>query len=434
LFTESTAAQLTALVLLLLVAAFFSLAETAMMAASRLRLRHLARQGNRAARRTLKLLERTDRLLSMVLLGNTVLNTAVTWLSLLAIEHLFRAPWLIYGAPLIVAFLILVFSEITPKVIGATYPERIALPASALLKPLLWFTAPAVWFANLFVRAILKLLRIKTRSGPEAPRVTADELRTLVLEGSSFIPGKHRTMLLNLFDMERLTVDDVMAPRARIEALDLSQTPDSLGVALTTCYHSKLPVHEGDISRVIGILHLRKLFSAVGKEGFAAPEGSSAYGTGGIDPQAIRALLVPPYFIPTGTPLIQQLQMFQENRQRLGLVVDEYGEVLGLVTVEDIVEEIVGEFTTAAPAAGSALRWSSDGQVVVDGSVALRLLNRRLGLAFPLDGPKTLNGFLLETLEQIPDGPCSLQAGHAVIEVMQVQEQAVRSVRLIRMG
>jgi len=424
---DSYATRLIALVLLLLLAAFFSLAETAMMAASRLRLRHLARHGNRSARRTLKLLERTDRLLSMVLLGNTVLNTVVTWLFLLIVEHYFNSAghghWMLVAAPFAVAFLILVFSEITPKIVGATYPERIALPASGVLKPLLWLTTPALWFVNLFVQAILKGLRIKPRQAVEAPRLTPDELRTIVLEGSSFIPGKHRTMLLNLFDMERLTVDDVMAPRARIEAIDLSLSPLAIGAAITTTYHSKLPVHEGDISRVIGILHLRKLFAA-------GSSGSPA--TDGIEPDAIRTVLSPPYFIPTGTPLIQQLQMFQDNRQRLGLVVDEYGEVLGLVTVEDIVEEIVGEFTTTVPAAGGALRWGADGQVIVDGSVPLRMLNRRLALGFPLDGPKTLNGFLLETLEQIPDGPCSLKAGRCIVEVMQVQGQVIRSVRLVR--
>ena len=417
---QSYPVQLGALVVLLLLAAFFSLAETAMMAAGRLRLRHMARQGHRAARRTLALLERTDKLLSMVLLGNTVLNTIVTWLFLLMIERFAHEHWMLLAAPFIVAFVILVFSEITPKIVGAAYPERIALPASIVLKALVWLTTPALWFVNLFVQAILKILRVKPKSGSETPRLTPEELRTVVLEGSSFIPGKHRTMLLNLFDMERLTVDDVMAPRARIEALDLSQPPLALGAAVSTFYHSKVPVHEGDITRVIGILNLRKLVGSNPAEG--------------IEPGFIRGALLPPYFIPTGTPLIQQLQMFQENRQRLGLVVDEYGEVQGLVTVEDIVEEIVGEFTTAAPVAGGSLRWGADGQVVVDGSAPLRMLNRRLGLNFPLDGPKTLNGFLLETLEQLPDGPCSLKAGRCVIEVIQVQGQAVRSARLVRIA
>jgi Mg2+/Co2+ transporter CorB len=424
---KSHSAQFLGLVVLLLLAAFFSLSETAMMAASRMRLRHLARQGNRAARRAIGLLERTDRLLSMVLLGNTVLNTVVTWLFLLVIEQFVTDHWLLLAAPFAVAFLILVFSEITPKIVGATYPERIALPASLVLKPMLWLATPALWFVNLFVQLLLKMLRVKPRPTGEAPRLTADELRTVVLEGSSFIPGKHRSMLLNLFDMERLTVDDVMAPRARIEALDLSQPPMTLGAAIATTYHSKLPVYEDDISRVVGILHLRKLFA------ISRSEGPRELGSGGVDAETIRSVLLPPYFIPTGTPLIQQLQMFQDNRQRLGLVVDEYGELLGLVTVEDIVEEIVGEFTTAAPVAGGSLRWNAEGQIVVDGSVSLRMLNRRLGLTLPLDGPKTLNGFLLETLEQLPDGPCSLRAGRCVIEVMQVQGQAVRSARLIRL-
>ena len=244
-------------------------------------------------------------------------------------------------------------------------------------------------------------------------------MRTAVLESGSFIRGKHRAMLLNLFDLEQLTVDDVMAPRAAIEALDIEQPILVLIDQLTSCYHNKLVVYEGDISRVLGVLHVRKL--------------PAVLTAGPLTHEAIRELLAAPYYVPTGTSLLQQLQMFQENRQRLGLVVDEYGELVGLVTVDDIVEEIVGEFTTPAPGTGqSGLRWGPSGQIVVDGAVSLRLLNRRLGLSLPLDGPKTLNGLILEQLEQIPDGPCCLRLPGCVLEIVQVQDQAVRSVRLIR--
>lgn len=413
-------AHLLALGLLLAVSAFFSIAETAMMAINRLRLRHLVRQGNTAARRTQALLDRTDRLLSVILIGNNLANTAATALvTALSITDLGAHQWGLAAATVLIAFLILVFSEITPKIIGASYPEPIALATSLVLRPILWLATPGVWFVNLFVQVILRMLHIARPADGANQRVTPEELRSLVLEGSSFIPVKHRSMLLNVFDLEALSVDDVMTPRASIEGIDLEQPFDAILEQLTTCYHNKLPVYVGDISRVEGILHIRKLLPLLA-EGNATVE-------------SVRERLVDPYWIPTGTSLLRQLQMFQENRQRLGLVVDEYGDLLGLVTVDDIVEEIVGEFTTQAPGSGvSSLRWGADGQVIVDGAATLRQLNRRLALALPLDGPKTLNGLLLERLEQIPDGPCCLQLPGCNVEVIQIHDQAVRSVRLIR--
>jgi Mg2+/Co2+ transporter CorB len=414
-------AQALALVVLLLFSAFFSIAETAMMALSRLRLRHLVREGSRAARLTQSLLDRTDRLLGVILLGNNLVNNILaTLVTAMAIYYFGHSEWVLAVAAGSLTFAILVFAEITPKVIGATYPERIALPASYALTLLLKVATPFVWFVNLFVRAVLWALRIERRSGADAAQLTPQELRTIVLEGGNFIPSKHRSILLNLFDLEQLTVDDVMTPRAKIEALDISRSAEDIAQQLMTCYHNKLPVFEGDIARVTGILHVRKLLPLLGESA--------------LTPEQIRERTLPPYFIPTGTPLLQQLQMFQDNRQRVGLVVDEYGDVRGLVTLEDIIEEIVGEFTTQAPGIGTAwLQWAADGQVVVDGSVTLRELNRRLGLAFPTDGPRTLNGLLLELLQEIPDAACCVRLADCVIEIVQTDEQAVRSARLIRM-
>jgi Mg2+/Co2+ transporter CorB len=413
-------AQLLALFVLLLLSAFFSIAETSMMAMSRLRLRHLVREGSRAARLTQFLLDRTDRLLGVILLGNNLVNNVLaTLVTALAIFHFGHSEWVLAIAAGALTFAILVFAEITPKVIGATYPERIALPASFALALLLKVATPLVWFVNLFVRAVLWVLRIPRREGSEATQLTPQELRTIVLEGGNFIPSKHRSILLNLFDLEQLTVDDIMTPRARVEALDISLPAEAIGHQLMTCYHNKLPVFEGDIARVLGVLHVRKLLPLLGQQALSAEQ--------------IRERIIRPYFIPTGTPLLQQLQMFQDNRQRVGLVVDEYGDVLGLVTLEDIIEEIVGEFTTPAPGVGSAgLRWPAEGQIVVDGSVALRELNRRLHLRFPLEGPRTLNGLLLEHLQEIPDAPCCIRFEDCIVEVIQIDEQAVRSARLIR--
>ena len=413
--------QLAILLALLLLSAFFSIAETALMAVSRLRLRHLAREGSGAARLTERLLARTDRLLGTILLGNNLLNAAATALvTALAISRFGDNEWVLLAATVAIAFLIMVFSEITPKVIGARYPERIALPSSYALRLILMVVAPAVWFVNLFVRALLWLLRIPPADeGSGATRLSPGELRTIVLEGGNFIPGKHRSILLNLFDLEQLTVDDVMTPRARVEALDVAQGEAVILAQLITCYHNKLPVFERDISRVVGIIHVRRLLPALAE--------------GRLDAARIRELSVAPYFVPSGTPLFNQLQMFQDNQQRFGLVVDEYGEVQGLVTLEDIIEELVGKFTTQAPgAADRVAAWDAAGQAMVDGTVALRELNRRLGLRLSFEGPKTLNGLLLELLEEIPDAPCCVRLAGCHAEIIQVQDQAIRSVRLIR--
>ncbi|HSQ09235.1 MAG TPA: HlyC/CorC family transporter [Burkholderiaceae bacterium] len=411
---------LVGLAILLLISAFFSISETAMMALSRLRLRHMAREGLRSAIRVQSLLDHTDRLLGTILLGNNLVNAAATALvTAMAIRFVGDNEWALLAATGVVTFLILVFAEITPKVIGATYPEKIALPASRPLKLLLAAFRPVVWFVNLFVKSLLWLLRVPSVRGGEATRLTAEELRTLVLEGGNFIPGKHRSILLNLFELEQLSVDDVMSPRARIESLNLMDSRHAVLEQLRTCYHNKLPVHEGDINRTVGILLVRKLLPMLSSDDFSI--------------EALRGALVQPYYIPSGTPLFQQLQLFQDNQQRLGLVVDEYGEVRGLVTLEDIIEEIVGEFTTRMPSSGSHLDWGTDGTVLVEGGITLRELNRRLALRLPLDGPKTLNGLLVERLEEIPDAPCSVRFGSVVIEVVQIDEHAIRSARIARL-
>lgn len=411
---------LTALAVLLLISAFFSISETSLMALNRLRLRHLARMGNRAARNVQSLLAQTDRLLGTILLGNNLVNAAATALvTVMAIRFLGDSEWALLVATGAITFLILVFSEITPKIIGATFPEQIALPASYPLRLVLKLFAPVVWFVNLFVKSMLWALRVPAAPGEDGSRMTAAELRTLVLEGGSFIRSKHRSILLNLFELEELSVDDVMTPRARIESLDLDQPREAVLEQLRTCYHNKLPVHEGEVNHAVGMLHVRKLMSMLSSDEFSV--------------DAVRSALVPCYFIPSGTPLFQQLQLFQENQQRLGLVVDEYGEVQGLVTLEDIIEEIVGEFSTQTPGANSRrVRWGADGSVMVEGSTTLRELNRRLALDLPLEGPKTLNGLLIEHLQEIPEAPCCVRFGSVFFEVVQVDEHAIRSARVVR--
>ena len=316
------------------------------MALNRHRLRHLAKSNVSGARNTQQLLGQTDKLLSLILIGNNLINTAVPVLiTTLAIHYFGNNGTTLSIATAIVAFLIIVFAEIAPKIVGATYPERVAFPASFIIKPLLQISTPLVAVVNAFAMGVLRLVRINTRKAPEQ-RMSTEELRTLVLESGNFIPHKHRSILLNLFDLDAITVDDVMTPRARVESLDLSRPIEEVVQQLETCYHNKLPVFEQDSDQVIGILHVRKALSLLGHTELTHDD--------------FRSLLAEPYFVPSGTPVFRQLQYFQENRRRLGLIVNEYGDMLGLVTLEDIIEEMIGEFTTTLPNAGK-LAWDKEG-------------------------------------------------------------------------
>jgi len=415
-----------ALALLILCSAFFAMAETALMAANKYRLRHLAKRGNRAAVTTLWLLERTDKLLALVLIANTLINAMATALvTAIAILFFGHEETVITVATAVVAFLLIVFAEISPKVIGASFPERISLGSSLVLKPLMKVGRPVIWFVNLFVNAFLKLLRIRgiggLHSDPAQNRLSIDELRYVVLESGQYIQQKHKSILLNLFDLEKISIEDIMTPRSQIEALNLSLPVETIKAELTTCYHNKLPVYEGEINKIIGILHVRKAIGLLNQEDDLRVEH-------------FRALLNEPYFIPQDTGVLAQLQYFQENKERLGIIVDEYGEVQGMVTLEDIIEEMIGDFTTSTPGAArtDAMAWSASGECLLEGSAPLRDINKKLGLDLPLDGPKTVNGLLLEHLQEIPEFPIALKIGQTVIEVVQVQNQAIKVVKLLR--
>jgi Mg2+/Co2+ transporter CorB len=401
---------------LLLASGFFSVAETSMMALNRYRLKHLVKQGNRSARLTQALLDRTDRLLGVILLGNNLINAASAVLVAEIARRLFGDGELVLAmATLAVTFFILVFSEITPKVIGATYPELVALPSAYVLTPLLRLAYPVVWFVNLFVQGLLKILFIKPKRDSEG-HLSMEELRTLVLEGGKFIPKKHQSIFLNLFELEDMTVDDTMTPRGQIESIDLKDDIDDIRNALSTAHHTRLVVCEGGLDNVVGILHVRKVLNATRREQ--------------IDLEGLRAIVREPYFVPEGTPLLDQLTRFQENQRHVGLVVDEYGEILGLVTLKDILEEIVGEFTSQAIGSAALFHRETDGSVIADGACSLRVLNRKAGFEFPLEGPKTINGLLLEQLEAIPEHGTTLNVAGHPIEIMQVQNRMVKVVRI----
>jgi Mg2+/Co2+ transporter CorB len=407
------------LALLLATSAFFSLAETSMIALNRYRLRHLVAAGHRGARRAAELLDRPDRLLSAILLSNTLVNAASTTLVTVIAIRLFGEREIVLGASTIfITFLILVFTEITPKVIGATYPERIALPLAYVLGPVQNVVRPAVWFVNLFVRPLLALARVTPQAGRPEPKLSPEEIRTLVLESSTFMPKKHVAILLNLFDLGDMTVQDIMVPRARIESITLSDPVEAVARQLATSYHMRLPVFGDAAGDVIGVLHLRKVLGLLH--------------AGTLNREALAALVAEPYFVPATTPVVTQMQYFQENRERLALVVDEYGELMGLVTLEDIVEEIIGKFTTSLPSAAPSVAWGADGSAQADGAMAVREINRALGLRLPTDGPKTLNGLILEHLQDIPEADVAIKIGEVPLEIVHAHGRAIKTVRIFK--
>jgi magnesium and cobalt exporter, CNNM family len=412
------AAQLAALAVLLVLSAFFSIAETSMMALNRYRLKAMVRLGHRGAKLATELLSKTDKLLGVILLGNNLINAAAATLATVIAIRLFgESKYVLTVGTLAITFLILVFSEITPKVVGAAYADRIAPAASYVLKPLLWVLYPVVWFVNLFVAPFLFLFRIK-KSSEQHQRLSMEELRLLVLESGHYMPRKHQSILVNLFGLETITVEDVMTARAQIEAIDLEAPLETTVAQLSTAYHTRLPVYRGELGNVAGILHLRKVLHLMQ--------------SGSLDRGGLEQLLAQPYFIPASTPVFAQLQFFQENRQRIALVVDEYGEIQGLVTMEDIIEEFVGEFTTTAPMKSASYQWDKDGSALVEGASSLRELNRKLGLALPLSGPKTLNGLILEHLQDIPEAGVSVKIADVPMEIVHTQDRVVRTVRLFR--
>jgi Mg2+/Co2+ transporter CorB len=405
------------LLLLLVCSAFFSGSETSMMAINRYRLNSLVRRGNRSAKLVKRLLGKVDKLLGSILLGNTLLNVVAAALVNIIILRLYgKNDLAILLGSLALTFVLLVFSEIMPKIIAASYPERIALPASYLLTPLITLFHPVVSVAGGLVKGVLWLLHIKIETDQSKQKMTLEELRGLVLDAEHFLPRKHQKMLLNLVDLERITVNDVMIPRNQIEALDINADANELRQQIITCHHTLLPVYADTPSNIIGILHIKRVPALLQETT--------------LDLTQLREILNDPYFIPSDTPLLKQLQQFQERHTRLGLVVDEYGELLGLVTLENILEEIVGEFTTQSPSQTGKFLRQEDGSVLLEGGSSLRELNRKLGLHLPLDGAKTLNGLILDHLEDIPETGTSLKIAGYPIEIIQTQDRIVKVARI----
>lgn len=391
------------------------------MSLNRYRLRHLVKEGNRGAKLASALLAKTDKLLGVILLCNNFANAAsATLVTVITVELFGEGEWVLMIGTLTVTFAILVFSEISPKVIAAAYPEKLGILCSYILYPLLKVLYPAVWFVNLFVKGLLKLLRVNVNFSETTQSLTMDELRSIVTDAGHFMPKKHRTILLNLFDLEKITVDDVMTAHTMVEVIDFDQPMEEIMQRIATSHHTRLPVREGDNEEMIGIMHVRKVMNQL--RSYQQDES--------MDKEALREIISEPYFIPSGTPLYTQIQQFQENQERIALIVDEYGEFKGLVTLEDILEEVIGDFTTQSPSRIGSYRQDDDGGWLVDGSSSLRDLNKKLHLSLPTDGPRTLNGLVIEHFEDIPEPNTSFRIGEHTLEIVQTQDRIVKIVKI----
>ena len=391
------------------------------MSLNRYRMKHLAKQGHRGARLASILLAKTDKVLGVILLGNTLCIVASSSIEVLISHRLFGEGEVVLAlGSLALTFIILVFSEISPKVIAAAHAEKIGFFCSYIIYPLLWLFNPVVSFVNLFVKAFVRLLGIKVNFQETLHAVTTEELRSIVADAGQYIPKKNRAILLNLFDLEKITVDDVMTAHTLAEVIDFDAEIDDILQRISNSHHTRLPVREGDNEEIIGIIHIRKVINQIRAHNLNDE----------LDKEALREIMDAPYFVPAGTPLYTQIQQFQENQERIALVVDEYGEFKGLVTLEDILEEVIGDFTTQSPSRMGSYRKEADGSWLVDGSSSLRDLNKKLNLSLPLEGPRTLNGLIIEHFEDIPEAGTSFKVNEHTIEIVQTQDRIVKSVKI----
>lgn len=403
------------LVFLIIVSGFFSGSETGLMSLNRYRLRHLADNNHKGAKKAMALLARPERLIGVILLGNNFVNIlAASIASLIGYE--FYGKEGVAAASLVLTIIILVFSEVTPKTIAALHPERFALPASFILAPLLKVLYPLVWLTNLASSGIFRLFGISAAKVSQY-NLSTEELRIVVNEAGTVIPQRHQEMLLNILDLEKVTVEDIMVPRNEIVGLDINAEWEQIMAQLRDSQHTKLPVYEDDINHVLGFLHLRKAIQL-----FNRPETANK--------EVLREMIREAYFVPQATPLNTQLLNFQREKRRIGLIVNEYGDILGLITLEDLLEEIVGEFTTDPSASNKDIHLQEDGSYLIDGSASIREINKLLEWNLPTDGPKTVNGLIIEYLEHIPEPGTSLIIADYPMEVVLSTSNTVKTVRV----
>lgn len=408
------AALMGLLILLLLLSAFFSGSETALMSLNRYRLRHKARAGHRGARLAETLLKRPDRLIGLILLGNNLVNFSAASLVALISLKIGGQPAVAVGT-LLLTLVVLIFSETAPKTLAALHPERIAFPASFIYYPLLKIVYPLVWLTNAASNGVLFLLGVRN-DDVEGDALSREELRTVVHEAGTRISTRYRQMLVSILDLEQVTVDDVMVPHNEIVGIDLDDDIDEISRVIQKSEHTRLPVYRDNIDSVVGVLHLRRL--------------ANAASTSEITKSMLEGLLSEPYFVPEGTPLSTQLVQFQKGRRRLALVVDEYGDIQGLVTLEDILEEIVGEFTTDPADDDADVVRERDDCYLIDGSTNIRALNRVMNWQLPTEGAKTLNGLVLEILETIPKAGTDLEVAGYRMKIVETNDNRIKTARI----
>ncbi len=402
------------LVILILLSGFFSGSETALMTLNRYRAKSLADKGHKGAQLALKLLSRPDRLLGLILLGNNIVNIFAATIATIIALRLYGEIGLAI-APFVLAFAILVFAEVTPKTLAALKPEKLAFPSAFIYTLIATPLYPFVWSVNIFSNGLLRLIGI--HPGREAKQeLSADELRAVVIEAEHFMPQAHSDMLLGILDLEQVSVEDIMIPRNEITGIDLNDDWNDIVHQITHSQRTRIPVFHDSIDNTIGALHLRKVLNL-----FSRDE---------LNMKTLKGLIVPSYFIPAGTSLTHQLLSFKDNRRRSGLVVDEYGSIQGLVTLEDILEEIVGRFTTDSSTRNLGIHKRDDNSYQIDGNTHIREINRALNWSLPVNGPKTLNGLILEHMEIIPQNGTSLMIGSYTIEISRTTNNAVQTARL----
>lgn len=413
----ATSTLLIILGVLLFLSAYFSGSETGMMSINRYRLRHLVQQGHRGAKRVQYLLDRPDRLIGLILIGNNLVNIAASAVATIICLRWFGDAGLVvatFGLTLVV----LIFSEVTPKTIAALHPERVAFPSSIILKPLLTVLYPAVASVNFITNGFMRVLGVNPNNTQGQDALSSEELRTVVNEANSMIPTSHQEMLLSILDLEKVTVEDVMIPRAEISGIDVQDDVKSIIKQLSQAQYTRILLYRNEIDDAIGFIHARDIMQIVTKNSVE------------LDKSEIVRSAREIYYIPEGTPLNVQLLKFQRNKERIGLVVDEYGDIQGLVTLEDILEEIVGDFTTTiTPLSSESTTLQPDGSVLVDGVANIRDLNKEMNWNLPIDGPKTVSGLVIEVLGDIPQQPLCLTVNDYRLEIVESSDNMVRKVR-----
>lgn len=385
------------------------------MSINRYKLKHLEKENHKGAKRVSKLLDRPDQLIGLILIGNNLVNIAASAIATIIGLRLYGD----YGvaiATIVLTFVILIFAEVTPKTLAALHPEKISFPSSIILSFLLKVLYPLVVSVNWITNGFLRLIGVSAEQR-EQHSLSTEELKTVVNEAGAMIPDRHQNMLVGLLDLDKIKVEDIMIPRNEVLGIDVNDDWKIIVKQLTNAQHTRLLIYRDTIDDAVGIIHARDALRLLAKENFSKSNLL----------RAVREL----YFIPEGTSLNTQLLKFQQSKERIGMVVDEYGDIQGLVTLEDILEEVVGDFTTTmTPTPSDEVTSQNDGSFLVDGSANIRDINKEMNWDFPTDGPKTLNGLILEYLEHIPESSLSIRLSGYPVEIVEVQDNRIKTAKV----